>query len=109
MERLYIECSDIPAVTHSGLSAHIQTVHKETSPRYHQLLEIFKEKVGIGIHIITNFNVRGEPIVCTPEDLYRCLMRTEMDYLVINDYLFNKRQWPDWKEKGKWTDEFEAD
>ena len=90
-------------------SARIQTVHKETNPQYHALLSAFKEKTGDGLLVNTSFNVRGEPIVCTPEDAYKCLMRTEMDYLVIGKYLFFKQDQPEWKEKDNWKDEYVLD
>jgi carbamoyltransferase len=99
MQRLYLERSDLPAITHVDFSARIQTVHKETNPRYWQLINDFKELTGYGIIVNTSFNVRGEPIVCTPEDAYRCFMRTEMDYLVMGDYLLAKSEQPVWEEK----------
>ncbi len=108
-QRLYHQRSDIPAVTHVDYSARIQTVHQETNPRYHQLISAFKARTGCGLVVNTSFNVRGEPIVCTPEDAYRCFMRTEMDYLVIGDYLFAKTEQPVWKEEGDWRDEYELD
>lgn len=108
-ERLYHLRSDIPAITHVDYSARVQTVHKETNPRYHQLIESFKKITGYGVVVNTSFNVRGEPIVCTPEDSYRCFMRTEMDYLVINDYLFNKDEQPYWEKDESWQQEFELD
>ena len=79
--------SDIPAVTHLDYSARIQTVHYETNPRYYHLLKHFEKQTGCGVLINTSFNVRGEPIVCSPEDAYRCFMRTEMDYLIIGNFL----------------------
>lgn len=108
-QRLYHQRSDIPAVTHVDYSARIQTVHKETNPRYHKLLRAFKERTGCSLVVNTSFNVRGEPIVCTPEDAYRCFMRTEMDYLVVGDYLFAKNEQPQWNEEGDWRDEYELD
>ncbi|MDR1702470.1 MAG: carbamoyltransferase, partial [Sporomusaceae bacterium] len=93
-ERLYYPRSDIPSVTHIDFSARIQTVHKETNPRYHQLISSFKAKTGYGVLVNTSFNVRGEPIVCTPEDAYLCFMRTEMDYLVLGDFIFTKTSQP---------------
>ena len=90
LNRLYIERSEIPAITHIDYSARIQTVNKDTNPKYWTLINKFKEKTGIGIIINTSFNVRGEPIVCTPDDAYRCFIHTEMDYLVIGNYLFDK-------------------
>lgn len=108
-ERLYHQRSDIPAVTHVDYSARIQTVHQETNPRYHQLISSFKKKTGYGVVVNTSFNVRGEPIVCTPEDSYRCFMRTEMDYLVVNDFLFAKTDQPVWEKDESWQEEFELD
>ena len=83
IEKLKQQRSDIPAVTHVDYSARIQTVHAETNPRFHQLLTAFYQQTNCPVLVNTSFNVRGEPIVCTPEDAYRCFMRTEMDYLVI--------------------------
>jgi len=108
-ERLYYLRSDIQSVTHLDFSARIQTVHKETNPRYWELINAFKEKTGYGLVVNTSFNVRGEPVVCTPEDAYRCFMRTEMDYLVVGDYLFSKTEQPNWNEKEKWMEEFKLD
>jgi len=89
-ERLYHQRSDIPAVTHVDYSARIQSVTQETNSRYWKLIDYFKKKTGYGLLVNTSFNVRGEPIVCTPEDAYLCFMRTEMDYLVMNEFLFKK-------------------
>jgi carbamoyltransferase len=90
IDRLNAARSSIPAVTHVDYSARIQTVHKETNPLYHALIERFHEKTGCPVIINTSFNVRGEPIVCTPEDAYQCFMRTEMDYLVLGSHLLDK-------------------
>jgi carbamoyltransferase len=109
MERLYTLRSDLPAITHVDFSARVQTIHKETNPRYWQLLDEFKKQTGYGAMVNTSFNVRGEPPVCTPEDAYKCFMRTEMDYLVIGDYLFNKSEQPEWLEKDEWKKEFVLD
>ena len=87
IDLLHVPRSDIPAVTHVDHSARIQTVHKETNPRYYQLLKTFAAKTGCGVIVNTSFNVRGEPIVCSPEDAYRCFMRTEMDVLVLENCL----------------------
>lgn len=108
-DKLYHLRSDIPAVTHLDYSARLQTVHKETNPKYHRFIEIFKKKTGYGVIVNTSFNVRGEPIVCTPEDSYKCFMRTEMDYLVIGNYLFDKKKQPRWLEKDNWKEEFTLD
>ncbi len=109
MDRLYIERSRIPAVTHIDFSARIQTVHKNTNWRYHHLIESFKKNTGTGVIVNTSFNVRGEPIVCNPEDAYRCFMRTEMDYLVMGNFLFEKRSQPAWTDQDKWKEEFKLD
>lgn len=108
-DRLYHLRSDIPAVTHVDYTARIQTVHQETNPRYWRLINAFKEKTGYGLVVNTSFNVRGEPIVCTPADAYRCFMRTEMDWLVINDFLFKKEDQPRWNEKESWRDVYGLD
>jgi carbamoyltransferase len=109
MERLYINRSDLPAITHIDFSARIQSVHRDTNERYWILLQKFKERTGYGVIVNTSFNVRGEPIVCTPDDAYRCFMRTEMDYLVIGDYLFTKTEQPEWDKKDNWQEEFKLD
>ncbi|MTI37931.1 carbamoyltransferase family protein, partial [Fulvivirga lutimaris] len=108
-DKLYYLRSDIPAITHIDFSARIQTVHKETNPRYYELISEFKKQTGYGLVVNTSFNVRGEPIVCTPEDAYRCFMRTEMDFLVIENYLFKKTNQPEWAEKDNWQEEFKLD
>jgi carbamoyltransferase len=108
-DKLYFLRSDIPAITHIDFSARLQTVHKETNPRYWQLINRFKEKTGYGVIVNTSFNVRGEPIVCTPEDAYRCFMRTEMDFLVMGDFLFDKKQQPEWHEKSDWKQDYALD
>ena len=108
-ERLYCQRSDIPAVTHVDFSARIQTVHRETNEKYWRLLKAFKDLTGCGLLVNTSFNVRGEPIVCTPEDAYRCFMRTEMDYLVMDQFLFDKKDQPPFKEAGDWRREYELD
>jgi carbamoyltransferase len=99
MERLYIQRSDVPAVTHIDFSSRVQTVHKNTNERFWQLINAYKSQTGFGIIINTSFNVRGEPIVCTPEDAYKCFMRTEMDYLVIENFMLKKEDQPPWNEK----------
>jgi carbamoyltransferase len=108
-EKLYQERSTLPSITHVDFSARIQTVHKETNPEYWELINTFKQKTDCSLVINTSFNVRGEPIVCTPEDAYRCFMRTEMDYLVLNNYILKKEDQPKWKEKDHWQDEFVLD
>lgn len=101
-EKLYYTRSDIPAVTHLDYSARVQTVHKQTNPRFYKLIEAFGRKTGYAILVNTSFNVRGEPIVCSPENSYRCFMRTEMDYLVIGDYVFDRKKQPVWDEGVEW-------
>ncbi len=108
-EKLYFKRSDLPAITHIDFSARIQTVHRETNPRYWQLIDAFKKRTGYGIIVNTSFNVRGEPIVCDPDDAYRCFMRTEMDVLVIDNYVFIKPEQPEWLEKDNWQEEFVLD
>jgi carbamoyltransferase len=90
LDKLNVPRSEIPAVTHVDFSARIQTVHAETNPRYHELITQFKERTGCGVLVNTSFNVRGEPIVCTPEDAWRCLMGTELDLLVVGNCLVRK-------------------
>ncbi|MBN1158623.1 MAG: carbamoyltransferase [Bacteroidales bacterium] len=107
--KLYHQRSDIPSVTHLDFSARIQTVHRETNPKFWQLIEAFRKKTGYGVLVNTSFNVRGEPVVCSPEDAYACFMRTEMDYLVVNDFFLKKTDQPDWENREKWKKEFEKD
>jgi carbamoyltransferase len=109
IDKLKLARSELPAVTHVDYSARIQTVHKETNPRYHKLISAFKDLTGCPVIINTSFNVRGEPIVCTPEDAYRCFMRTEMDYLVIENYLMRKQSQPAVEQDDAWMEEFELD
>lgn len=90
-QRLAVTRSDIPAVTHIDFSARIQTVHQETNERFHRLLKAFRALTGYGLLVNTSFNVRGEPIVCTPDDAFRCFLNTEMDYLVLGNYVFDKK------------------
>lgn len=108
-ERLYCLRSDLPAITHIDFSARIQSVNKNTNPRYHQLISEFKKLTGYGVIVNTSFNVRGEPIVCTPEDAFRCFMRTEMDYLVLGDYLLDKAEQPKLSHDTDWKQEFKLD
>lgn len=109
IDLLNVPRSDIPAVTHVDYSARVQTVHKETNPKYYGLIEKFSEKTGCPVIVNTSFNVRGEPIVCTPEDAYRCFMRTEMDYLVLENFLIDKSQQQALNEMCDWREEFELD
>jgi carbamoyltransferase len=108
-QRLYQERSDIQAVTHLDFSARVQTVHRETNPRFWNLLTAFKQHTGCPVLVNTSFNVRGEPVVCTPNDAFRCFMRTEMDYLVVGDYILKKTEQPDWDKKEKWEEQFKLD
>lgn len=108
-ERLYFLRSDVPSVTHIDYSARIQSVSREVNPRYWQLISEFKALTGYGIVVNTSFNVRGEPMVCTPTDAYRCFMRTEMDYLVLGNYLLDKSEQPQLSEDGDWKSEFKLD
>ena len=98
-DKLYYLRSDLPAITHIDYSARLQTVHRDTNPLYWQLINTFKERTGYGVIVNTSFNVRGEPIVCNPDDAYRCFMRTEMDYLVMGRFVFDKEKQPEWPEK----------
>ena len=108
IDKLNVPRSDIPAVTHVDYSARIQTVHKETNPRYHALIGKFKELTGCPVIVNTSFNVRGEPIVCTPEDAWRCFMGTEIEVLVAgNCFLIKEEQDPALKLDYK--DAFELD
>ena len=109
IERLKKKRSTIPAVTHVDYSARIQTVHADTNPRFHRLLTAFKQRTGCPVLVNTSFNVRGEPIVCTPTDAYRCFMRTEMDYLVLENVVLAKKDQPKWREKEDWRNTFELD
>ncbi|MBP1598738.1 MAG: putative carbamoyl transferase, NodU family [Acidobacteria bacterium] len=103
-DKLYFLRSDVPAITHIDYSARIQTVDRKVNPRFWTLIQRFKERTGYGVIINTSFNVRGEPIVCTPEDAYKCFMRTEMDYLVMGNCLYAKGDQPTWTEEGNWKD-----
>jgi carbamoyltransferase len=108
IDRLNVPRSDIPAVTHVDYSARVQTVHRETNPRYHALLTRFKAATGCPVLVNTSFNVRGEPIVCTPEDAFRCFMGTETEVLAVgNCYLRKEEQDPALKRDYK--DAFEPD
>lgn len=108
-QRLYHIRSDIPAITHVDYSARIQSVNKNKNPRYWKLINAFKKLTGFGLVVNTSFNVRGEPIVCSPYDAYVCFMRTEMDYLVMGDLLFSKKDQPKWHEDETWKDQYELD
>jgi carbamoyltransferase len=109
IDKLNIARSTIPAVTHVDYSARIQTVHKETNPDYWELIKKFQELTGYPVIVNTSFNVRGEPIVCSPEDAYRCFMRTEMDHLVLGNFLLDKSGQPAFADKKEWQKEYELD
>ncbi len=109
IEKLNLKRSELPAITHVDNSARVQTVHEDTNPRYHALLRAFETRTGCGVLVNTSFNVRGEPIVCSPTDAYRCFMRTEMDYLVIENCFLAKSDQPLQEKDESWRDEFELD
>jgi len=109
IDKLNVVRSTIPAVTHVDYSARIQTVSRQTNPLYHEMIRAFKELTGASVIVNTSFNVRGEPIVCSPAQAYTCFMRTEMDCLVMGPFLLNKEEQPAWKEDKAWRDEFELD
>jgi carbamoyltransferase len=90
IDKLNVPRSDIPAVTHIDYSARVQTVHRETNPRFHELLGAFKQRTGCPVLVNTSFNVRGEPIVCTPEDAFRCFMGSDIETLVIGNCVMQK-------------------
>ena len=109
LDRLKMKRSDIPAVTHLDYSARLQTVNRKDKPDYHEIISEFEKLTGCAVIVNTSFNVRGEPIICTPQDAYRCFMRTEMDVLVIEDFILFKEEQPPWQEKGDWRSELELD
>jgi len=109
LERLNVERSDIPAVTHLDYSARLQTVNRADKPDYHEVISEFEKMTGCAVIVNTSFNVRGEPIICSPEDAYRCFMRTEMDVLVIEDCVVLKEDQPPWEEQGDWRSELNLD
>jgi carbamoyltransferase len=109
IDKLNVPRSDMPAITHVDYSARIQTVSADTNPDYHAVIAEFDRLTGCPVIVNTSFNVRGEPIVCTPADAYRCFMRTDMDYLVLGTRLLAKCEQPEWEEEGDWRDEFKLD
>lgn len=109
LKRLMVKRSDIPAVTHLDYSARLQTVSQEDNRDYHAVISEFDKLTGCAVLVNTSFNVRGEPIVCTPEDAYRCFMRTEMDVLVMENCILFKDKQPPWKEDGEWRSKLELD
>ena len=109
IDRLNIPRSTLPAVTHIDYSARVQTVSKETNPRYYKLIYAFKKRTNCPLIVNTSFNVRGEPIVCTPQDAYRCFMRTEMDVLVLQNQVLYKYAQTTIEKDETWKQEFELD
>jgi carbamoyltransferase len=109
IEKLNLKRSQLPAITHVDYSARIQTIHEDTNPGYYNVIKAFNDRTGCGVIVNTSFNVRGEPIVCTPDDAYRCFMRTEMDYLVVENFLLSKTDQPNYEDSGDWQSEFELD
>lgn len=101
--------SDIPAITHVDYSARVQTVSPESNSGYYDIIKAFEKQTGYGVVINTSFNVRGEPIVSTPEDAYRCFMRTEMDYRVLGSFILSKKEQPPWQDKANWRTEYALD
>jgi len=109
IEKLNVPRSEIPAVTHVDYSARVQTVRREENPLYHQLISEFDKLTGCPVVVNTSFNVRGEPIVCTPQDAYRCFMRTGIDCLAVEDFLLDKADQPAIEDDGSWQKEFQLD
>lgn len=109
IDRLKVIRSDIPAITHVDYSARIQTVHENTNPLFHKMISRLEKDHGCAVIINTSFNVRGEPIVCTPEDAFRCFMRTKMDYLIMGNYLLDKQHQKALEEDSDWQKEYELD
>lgn len=109
IEKLNVVRSDIPAVTHVDYSARVQTVRKDVAPRYHAMIDAFYQKTGCPVVVNTSFNVRGEPIVCTPEDAYRCFMRTDMDELVLENFVLEKSKQPKLEDDEDWKSTYELD
>ena len=109
IEKLNIVRSEIPAVTHVDYSARLQTVHKETNPALYGLMKQFEKLTNCAVLVNTSFNVRGEPIVCTPEDSFRCFMRTGIDILVIENYVLLKESQSKYQDDENWREKFELD
>ncbi|MDA0902509.1 MAG: carbamoyltransferase [Proteobacteria bacterium] len=109
IDKLNVSRSELPAITHVDYSARIQTIHEETNPRFYNLIKEFKKKTGCSVLINTSFNVRGEPVVCSPEDSYKCFMRTGMDVLVVEDFILHKEDQPNFDDKQDWQKEYELD
>ena len=106
---LNVPRSDIPAITHIDYSARVQTVDREVSPDYYDLIAAFDRLTGCPVVVNTSFNVRGEPIVCTPQDAHTCFMRTHIDTLVLGPFMLRKQEQPNWKETENWQQEFQLD
>lgn len=109
IEKLNVVRSDIPAVTHIDYSARIQTVSRETNPDYYDLIREFERLTGCAVLVNTSFNVRGEPIVCSPADAHRCFMRTHIDHLVLGPFILDKVGQSEWEESEKWQEVFQLD
>ena len=110
IDQLNVIRSSLPAITHVDYSARVQTVSRSTNPRFHGLISAFKQRTGCPVLVNTSFNVRGEPIVCTPNDAYRCFMRTEMDVLVLENHLLLKQNQPQRAANDTaWMQEFALD
>ena len=109
IDKLKVPRSTIPAITHVDYSARIQTVHSDTNPAFYGILTEFEKLTGCAVLVNTSFNVRGEPIVCTPQDAYRCFMRTEMDYLILENFILDKKEQPVIEQDESWKQEFELD
>lgn len=109
IDKLNVPRSDMPAVTHVDYSARVQTLRRQDHPRYYDVIRAFQSLTGYPVVVNTSFNVRGEPIVQSPEDAYRCFMRTEMDFLVLGSYILDKQAQPQWQEERDWQEEFELD
>ena len=109
IEQLNVPRSDMPAITHIDYSARVQTVSRDTNPDYYDLIAAFEAKTGCAVIVNTSFNVRGEPIVCTPHDAYVCFMRTHIDYLVLGQFILDKTNQPEWKETENWRTMFQLD
>jgi carbamoyltransferase len=109
IDQLNVVRSDVPAVTHVDYSARVQTVDRETNADYYDLIKQFELQTGCPLLVNTSFNVRGEPIVCTPADAFQCFMRTHIDYLVLGPFLVDKKVQAEWKEVSEWRKEFQLD
>ena len=109
LDKLKVLRSTVPAITHVDCSARLQSVNREDNKLYHDMIEEFDKLTGCPVIINTSFNVRGEPIVCTPENAYRCFMRTHMDFLVMGPFILDKKEQPKWEDNEDWQEEFPLD